>query len=94
MKSVIRTLSNKYQLTIPKRFGKDLGLNPPAAVTITEDTKTKRIIIEPLIVFQANKADKKAAFIEACQVLGKKWAKLGVTEKDVDQALREFRSAA
>ena len=91
---VIRTLSKKYQLTIPKKFGEDLGLEPPAPVTITEDPASKRIIIEPLSVNPQEKKQSKQAFVETCHVLGKKWAKLGVTEKDIEEAIREFRNAA
>ena len=90
--TVVRTLSRKYQLTIPKRFGKDLGLEPPAPVTVREDFDTKRIIIEALPLNPQGKSEQtRKAFIEACRRLGKKWAKLGVTEKDVEEAIREHR---
>ena len=88
---VIRTLSKKYQLTIPKKFGEDLGLEPPTPVTITEDPVSKRIIIEPL---RTSREETKQAFINACRELGEKWAKLGVTEKDIEAAIRESRKAS
>lgn len=91
---VIRTLSRKYQLTIPKKFGEDLGLEPPTPVTITEDFTTKRIIIEPLLLSRKDKRQTKEAFIEACRLLGKKWAKRGVTQRDVDEAVQEFHQAS
>lgn len=90
---VIRTLSRKYQLTIPKRFGEDLGLEPPTPVTITEDPVSRRLVIEPLPLSQEDKKQTKEAFVQACRTLGKKWAKLGVTQKDVEKAVQEFRNA-
>lgn len=91
---VIRTLSKKYQLTIPKKFGEDLGLEPPISVTVTEDPTSKCIIIEPLPLGHQDKKQTKEALIEACRVLGKKWAKRGVTQKDVEEAVQEFRKAS
>ncbi|GEM_PF-6688587 len=93
-KSVLRTLSKKYQLTIPKKFGEDLGLEPPVVVTVIEDPKAKRIIIEAFQGDALNKADKKATFIEACKILGKKWSERGVSASDVDKAIREFRNGS
>lgn len=91
-KTVIRTISDKYQLTIPKRFGKDLGLTPPAAVTVTEDLQKRRIIIEPLATGIAEEEEiYKTGFVEACRRLGEKWSKYGVTEKDVEEAIRDVR---
>ena len=93
-KSVIRTISKKYQITIPKRFGEDLGIGPESHVTVTEDAQGKRIIIQAFALTSQEKAAKKTAFIEACKKLGAKWAKLGVTEKDVEEAIRESRRLA
>lgn len=93
-KSVIRTLSRKYQLTIPKRFGEDLGMEPDSPVTVMEDTEGRRIIIQAISLSLQDKAAKKAVFIEACRKLGKKWAKLGVTERDIEEAIRESRMAS
>ena len=92
-KMVIRTLSDKYQLTIPKKFGQDLGLKPLYPIRITEDLKTQRIIIESMPLQNENQPNKKAVFVEACRALGKKWAKLGVRDKDIEDAIREFRSS-
>lgn len=91
-KAVIRTLSDKYQLTIPKKFGQDLGFKPLGPILITEDLKTHRIIIES-VPLRNNSVDKKTMFIEACHVLGKKWAKLGIKDKDIEEAIHEFRTA-
>ena len=93
-RSVIRTLSRKYQLTIPKRFGKDLGIEPETPVTVIEDAAGRRIIIQAFVLSSQEKAAKKAAFIEACRKLGEKWKKLGVTEKDIEAAIRESRMAS
>lgn len=93
-KSVIRTISKKYQLTIPKRFGERLGIEPETPVTVIEDAEGKRIIIQPFSLSPQEKMAKKAAFIEACRKLGEKWKKLGVTEKDVEAAIRESRLAS
>lgn len=91
---VIRTLSKKYQLTIPKKFGEDLGLEPLTPVTIREDLSAKQIIIEPLPLPASEKMRLKESFDEACRYLGKKWAKLGVSEEDVTKAIREHRKDA
>ena|SRR3990167_9364348 len=93
-KVVIRTLSKKYQLTIPKKFGEDLGLEPLTPVTIREDVYAKQIIIEPLPVPTSEKMRLKESFDEACRYLGKKWEKLGVSEEDVQKAIREYRKGA
>jgi len=91
---VIRTLSKKYQLTIPKKFGEDLGLEPLTPVTIREDFYAKQIIIEALPMPAPEKMRLKESFDDACRYLGKKWAKLGVSEEDVSKAIQEYRKGA
>ena len=91
---VIRTLSRKYQLTIPKRFGRDLGLEPPLSVIVRKDPQARQIIIQPIPLVTDRKAQLKSAFIEACRLLGKKWTKLGVSENDIQSALSEYRKSS
>ena len=80
---MITAMSTKGQIVLPKKIRTDLNLDAGTKFVVSSENNT--ILLKPI-------TDRKIAEFEAVLANFQKWAKeVGVTEADIDEAIKEVR---
>ena len=80
---MITAMSTKGQIVLPKKIRTDLNLDAGTKFVVSSENNT--ILLKPI-------TDQKIAEFEAVLANFQKWAKeVGVTEADIDEAIKDVR---
>ncbi len=80
---ILRKVLSKYQVTLPKEAVKTLRIQRGDILQC--EVRDRRIVLSPV---EVTPREKGSALLDQ---IGRKWERLGITEKDIEAAVRWAR---